>query len=238
MGRLRPGRAAQPADPDLGHDRRPVRAAAAGGCRAGSAAAAAGGRAASWIPSSSPMPMPITSSASTTSARSTASSARRSTPMARGPRCRSWMIVSTTPSSARAAFFYRPALEPKRVAYGEHFEAAGLPVEVFRQDHGVMDTLGLRVGRFAYSTDVVKLPEESLAGAGGAGHLGGRLLPARAAQGACQPGPGAGMGGAAGPRRTVLTHMGPAHGLPEPAARPAAGDRAGLDGMVLEVPSG
>ena len=60
-------------------------------------------------------------------------------------------------------FFFRPALEPKRIAYGERFEAAGMTVEVFRQDHGVMDTLGLRVGSFAYSTDVVNLPEESLA---------------------------------------------------------------------------
>lgn len=60
-------------------------------------------------------------------------------------------------------FFYRPALEARRVAPGETQEMAGLAVRLFRQDHGVMDTLGLRIGGFAYSTDVVALPEESLA---------------------------------------------------------------------------
>jgi phosphoribosyl 1,2-cyclic phosphate phosphodiesterase len=60
-------------------------------------------------------------------------------------------------------FFFRPALLPQPVAWGERPMIAGLPVQVFRQDHQVMDTLGLRIGGFAYSTDVVRLPEESLA---------------------------------------------------------------------------
>ncbi|WP_192898690.1 MBL fold metallo-hydrolase [Crenalkalicoccus roseus] len=63
---------------------------------------------------------------------------------------------------ASSPFFFRPALEPRRVEYGERLEIAGLPVRVFRQDHGVMDTLGIRIGGFAYSTDVVALPEESM----------------------------------------------------------------------------
>src|SRR5689334_19815520 len=58
--------------------------------------------------------------------------------------------------------FFRPALEPRRLEYNQNFEAAGMQVTVFRQDHGVMDSLGLRVGRFAYSTDVVMIPEESM----------------------------------------------------------------------------
>ncbi|UFN51395.1 MBL fold metallo-hydrolase [Roseomonas sp. OT10] len=58
--------------------------------------------------------------------------------------------------------FYRPALTPVPVVPGQSLEIAGLPVSVFRQDHKVMETLGLRIGRFAYSTDVVQLPEESL----------------------------------------------------------------------------
>src|SRR3954451_18227526 len=46
-------------------------------------------------------------------------------------------------------FFFRPALEPLRIADGGHFGTAGMAVEVYRQDHGVMDTLGLRIGGFA-----------------------------------------------------------------------------------------
>jgi phosphoribosyl 1,2-cyclic phosphate phosphodiesterase len=59
--------------------------------------------------------------------------------------------------------FYRPAVTPIPVQPGQTVEMAGLPVRLFRQDHKVMDTLGLRVGRFAYSTDVVAMPEKSLA---------------------------------------------------------------------------
>jgi phosphoribosyl 1,2-cyclic phosphate phosphodiesterase len=57
--------------------------------------------------------------------------------------------------------FYRPALEPREIAPGETLRLAGLDVTVFRQDHRVMETLGLRIGRFAYSTDVLQFPPES-----------------------------------------------------------------------------
>ncbi len=60
--------------------------------------------------------------------------------------------------------FFRPALTPITVAPGQAIEAAGQPVLLFRQDHKVMETLGLRIGRFAYSTDVVAMPEASLDG--------------------------------------------------------------------------
>jgi len=59
--------------------------------------------------------------------------------------------------------FYRPAATPMPVEPGQQRDIAGLDVRLFRQDHKVMDTLGLRIGRFAYSTDVVAMPDESLA---------------------------------------------------------------------------
>lgn len=58
--------------------------------------------------------------------------------------------------------FFRPALVPRPVTPGETLEMAGFPVRVLRQEHRVMETLGFRVGRFAYCTDVVELPSESL----------------------------------------------------------------------------
>jgi phosphoribosyl 1,2-cyclic phosphate phosphodiesterase len=43
------------------------------------------------------------------------------------------------------------------------FEAAGLPVTPFAQDHGAVPSLGFRFGRIAYANDVVALPEEAFA---------------------------------------------------------------------------
>jgi phosphoribosyl 1,2-cyclic phosphate phosphodiesterase len=53
--------------------------------------------------------------------------------------------------------FYKPVLEPHEIS--GPFEAAGIAVTPFAQDHGFSTTLGLRIGRFAYSTDVIRLDE-------------------------------------------------------------------------------
>lgn len=63
--------------------------------------------------------------------------------------------------------FIRPVLEAEPVRPGEVVTLAGMTVTVFEQDHGFGTTLGLRLGRFAYCTDVVDLDEaawETLAG--------------------------------------------------------------------------
>jgi phosphoribosyl 1,2-cyclic phosphate phosphodiesterase len=59
--------------------------------------------------------------------------------------------------------FFRPVLEPREVSPGETIETAGMQVHLFEQDHGFTKSLGLRIGRFAYSTDVVRLDDEALA---------------------------------------------------------------------------
>ncbi len=63
--------------------------------------------------------------------------------------------------------FYRPVLQTTLVKPDDSIELCGLKVRSFEQDHHVMPTLGLRVGDFAYSTDVVRLNDaafEVLAG--------------------------------------------------------------------------
>ena len=57
--------------------------------------------------------------------------------------------------------FYKPELEPIEIA--GPFEAAGIAVTPFVQDHGFSATLGFRFGRFAYSTDVIRLDEAAFA---------------------------------------------------------------------------
>lgn len=55
---------------------------------------------------------------------------------------------------------FRPWLQPHRITESA-FSVAGVPVQPFAQDHGWGVTQGLRFGHFAYSTDVVRMPEEA-----------------------------------------------------------------------------
>ncbi len=57
--------------------------------------------------------------------------------------------------------WWRPALIPHLIE--GPFDAAGVPVVPIRQRHGGSWSTGFRMGRFAYSSDVDELPEESLA---------------------------------------------------------------------------
>lgn len=63
----------------------------------------------------------------------------------------------------RPGIFYRPVLELQTVVPGETRRMAGFEIRTFLQDHGFSDTLGFRVGGFAYSTDVVALDAAALA---------------------------------------------------------------------------
>jgi Metal-dependent hydrolases of the beta-lactamase superfamily I len=56
---------------------------------------------------------------------------------------------------------YKPMLLPTGIR--GPFSVAGLDVVAYDQDHGTMRSLGFRFGAFAYSTDLVELPEESFA---------------------------------------------------------------------------
>lgn len=58
--------------------------------------------------------------------------------------------------------FIRPVLIPREVTPGDTPAMAGIAVRLFDQDHGFTRTLGLRIGGFAYSTDVVALDAEAL----------------------------------------------------------------------------
>lgn len=60
---------------------------------------------------------------------------------------------------------YPAIMEDK--TFGGSFEAAGIPVTAFPQDHGNVTSWGFRIGGFGYSTDVVSLDEaafEALSG--------------------------------------------------------------------------
>ena len=61
-----------------------------------------------------------------------------------------------------APAFFRPVFEQQIVEPGQQLEIIGLPVELIDQDHGFTTSLGVRVGSFAYCTDVVRLDATAL----------------------------------------------------------------------------
>lgn len=131
--------------------------------------------------------------------------------------------------------FYRPVLETREILPGQGFDICGLAVRTYDQDHHVVRTLGLRIGDFGYSTDVVRLPEESFAALRGvdtwvvgcfqrAPHLTHAHLELVLA-----------WRERLKPRRTILTHMGSdldyawlCENLPE-------GVTPAFDGMALDL---
>ncbi len=133
--------------------------------------------------------------------------------------------------------FYRPVLVARELAAGDTITAAGMDVTCFDQDHGFTRTLGLRIGAFGYSTDVVELDEAAFAALEGvqvwvvgcfqrAKHQTHAPLP-RVLEWVAR----------LRPARTVLTHMGTDMDWAWLTANLPPGVEPGHDGMVIDVPS-
>jgi len=131
--------------------------------------------------------------------------------------------------------FYRPALEPNMVAPGERIAVGTMLIEMLELDHFVMRPLGLRIGRFAYTTDVLRFPQESFARLHGldtwvVSCMTPGLNPAHAGLDQvlawCRE---------LRPRRTVLTHLGDRMDYAGISARLPKGVELGFDGQHLEV---
>jgi phosphoribosyl 1,2-cyclic phosphate phosphodiesterase len=134
--------------------------------------------------------------------------------------------------------FYRPVLTPRCISPGETVPIAGMDVRLFTQDHGRMETLGLRIGGFAYSTDVVKLDDAAFDALAGVDtwvvgcflrqgpHWTHADLPTVLS-----------WIERVRPRRAVLTHMGTDMDWDWLAANLPGGVEAGYDGMVLSLPA-
>ena len=132
--------------------------------------------------------------------------------------------------------FYRPVLVGHPVAPGDIIDAAGMRVHLFNQNHGRVDTLGLRIGKFGYSTDVVALDEAAFAMLAGVEtwvvgcflrhepHWTHANLPTVLE-----------WTDRLKPKRTILTHMGTDMDWAWMQANLPAGIEAGYDGMVVVV---
>jgi phosphoribosyl 1,2-cyclic phosphate phosphodiesterase len=131
--------------------------------------------------------------------------------------------------------FYRPVIEPVVVAPDAEIAPAGVAVRLFEQDHGVVRTLGLRIGGFGYSTDVVRLDERAFEVLAGADTW---------VVGCFQRGPHTTHAKLEEvlrwverlrPRRTILTHMGTDLDWAWMRANLPDGVEPGFDGQVVEV---
>jgi phosphoribosyl 1,2-cyclic phosphate phosphodiesterase len=130
--------------------------------------------------------------------------------------------------------YYKPTLLPNEVV--GPFAIDGVPILPFAQDHGFSTTLGLRIGGFAYSTDVTELDENAFAAIAGIelwivdclrrephpthSHLAKTLSWIARVK----------------PRRAVLTHMDQSLDFRELSAELPNGVEPGQDGLVVELP--
>ena len=134
--------------------------------------------------------------------------------------------------------FYRPVLVANPVEPGSTVRVRGVDIRLFSQGHGRIETLGLRVGSFGYSTDVIELDDAAFEALAGIdtwvvgcflrhdhhwthANLTTVLTWVERLR----------------PRRTVLTHMGTDMDWGWLRANLPEGVEASYDGMVLEVPS-
>jgi phosphoribosyl 1,2-cyclic phosphate phosphodiesterase len=132
--------------------------------------------------------------------------------------------------------FFRPVLEPQPLAFGDVFEAAGMAVRVFEQDHGYLPSLGLRVGSFGYSTDVVTLNDAAFAALAGIDTWVVGCFQRHAHSTHANLSRVLEWAARVGARRTVLTHMGPDLDWGWMQAHLPPGVEAAMDGLVVEFP--
>ena len=130
--------------------------------------------------------------------------------------------------------YHKPTLEPHEIA--GPFSIQGVPIVPFIQNHGFSTTLGLRIGVFAYSTDVVELDETAFAAIEGVelwivdclrrephpthSHLARTLSWIARVR----------------PRCAVLTHMDQSLDYRELKAELPPGVEPGRDGLVVNLP--
>ncbi len=131
--------------------------------------------------------------------------------------------------------YFRPWLAPHAISNFERFAVGSIPIQAMPQDHGFSETIGFRFGELAYSTDVVRMPAESMAVLKGVkvwilGVLSDIPYPthvhvAQALEWVAE----------IKPERTIITHMSNALDYADLSARVPAGVSVAYDGLVIDV---
>ena len=138
-------------------------------------------------------------------------------------------------SNGTAGIWYSPALTPREIA--GPFAIGDLRIVPFLQEHGVgrEPTLGLRFGRFAYSTDVKHMPDEGFEALKGVEVWLVDCLQERPNPAHSHLEQTLAWIAHVRPKRAILTHM--THNLEYAAlaAKLPAGVEPAYDGMTIEV---
>lgn len=132
--------------------------------------------------------------------------------------------------------FFRPVIEPRAAEPGTAITAAGMAVQLFMQDHGTVQTLGLRIGAFAYSTDVVGLDDAAFAVLAGIDTWVVDCFSRSPHPTHAHVDKVLAWSDRVGARRTVLTHLGTEMDWAWMVERLPAGIEPGHDGLELTVP--
>lgn len=133
------------------------------------------------------------------------------------------------------AKLYKPSAEARPIRYGESFDAAGIQVLPFMQDHGICESAGFRFGKFAYSTDVAILDDTAFAALEGidvwiVDCLRDEPHPTHAHFDRTLE-----WIERVGPKRAIFTHMNFQADYDQILAQCPDGVEPGYDGMVLEI---
>lgn len=134
-----------------------------------------------------------------------------------------------------APYYYKPCLVPTTIAPGQTFQIGSLTIQAYDQDHGYMRTLGFRFGKFAYSTDLVRLPDDSFEVLKGVdtwivGTLGSSEHPTHA-----HVDKALGWIDRVGPQRAFLTHMSNRLDYGTLCRTLPAHVRPAYDGMTIDI---
>lgn len=131
---------------------------------------------------------------------------------------------------------YRPWLLSNIIDPPMPFTIGDLNILPIIQDHGFMDTLGFRIGDFAYSTDVVRLPDAAKTALKGLDlWVIGALTNDHTHETHISLDMALDWIADLKPRRAVITHMGPGLDYEDVLAKCPPGVVPGYDGLVLEV---
>jgi phosphoribosyl 1,2-cyclic phosphate phosphodiesterase len=132
--------------------------------------------------------------------------------------------------------FFRPVMMAREVTGGETVCIAGMEIQFIDQDHGFSHSLGLRVGGFGYSTDVVNLDETALDVLAGVDTwVVGCFLRREVHKTHANLDQVLNWSKRLRPRRTILTHMGTDMDWAWMEANLPAGVEPGHDGMVVDL---
>ncbi|MDP9097053.1 MAG: MBL fold metallo-hydrolase [Pseudomonadota bacterium] len=132
-------------------------------------------------------------------------------------------------------FFFRPALVTVPIAFGDAIETCGLTLQTFEQDHGTIPTIGLRLGNFGYSTDVVTLSDAALDCLAGVDTWMVDCFQRRAHSTHANVEQVIAWRDLIKPRRMILTHMGNDIDWAWLHARLPAGIEPGYDGLQFDI---